>query len=102
MNILKKYDKKYKSVQWSQRTDKVIIITNQQKDEIFNESRKKLLKILEEENPFTLNELKKKVSKDLENDLILLNHIGLITIDEKENPENNIIKLNRDIVVEFQ
>lgn len=77
-----------------------LILPKEQVDKLLTPMRKQIIHLLWEQNPITEKKLSELFNYDVHNDLIILNHVGIINIQKvDEDEKHNIITLNRKIIV---
>jgi hypothetical protein len=78
--------------------EEYVIISKEISKDVLNTLRKGIIDLLREQNPITENKLSILFDKDVHEDLILLNHLSIITIQQIDSDaKHNIITLNRKV-----
>ena len=77
-----------------------LVLPKEYIDKLLTPRRKQIIHLLWTENPRTEKKLSELFECDVHNDLVILNHVGLINVQkiDKEN-KHNIITLNRKLNV---
>lgn len=77
-----------------------LVLPKEYIDKLLTPRRKQIIHLLWEQNPITEKKLSELFECDVHRDLIILNHVGLINIQEiDKNPQHSIITLNRKLNV---
>jgi len=77
-----------------------LVLPKEHIDKLLTPRRKQIIHLLWEQNPITEKKLSDLFECDVHNDLVVLNHVGLVNIQEIDKDSNhNIITLNRRLNV---
>lgn len=78
--------------------EEYVIISKDMSKGILNKTRRDIIDLLREQNPITENKLSILFDKDVHEDIVILNHLGIIKVQEvNSDPKHNIITLNRRV-----
>lgn len=74
------------------------IFSSENINKLLTPKRQEIIEFLRKENPFTKDFLIQKFGDGTEKELIVLEHLGLITLEKRSN-EITFVKLNREVEI---
>lgn len=78
--------------------EEYVILTKELSNQVLNPLRKGIIELLREQNPITERKLSFLFEQEIHEDLIVLNHLGIINIQKVgSDNKNDIITLNKNV-----